>query len=260
MTRFRRYRFPIALAAATATALLIAGPASAHIHTDPEAVEAGSDATVGFIVEHGCEGSPTTKVEIQMPDGFTDIAGVDAAGFTSSVSGQVVTFSGGTLPDKTEQAFQVSFTAPDQAGEVPVKLIQTCEEGSLDWIETQAPGEEEPEHPAPVLTITEGAPTSGQTEGGHDHDETATTEADHDHAEEGAATTTEAADHDHDETAATDADADSDSDDSSSTAPIIAGVAVAVVVIGGGAYLISRRKGSGGADGTSPTDGTGPDA
>jgi len=246
MIRTHRLRFPIAITAATGAALLFAAPAFAHIHPDPAAIQEGTEATVGFTVEHGCKDSPTTELEIQMPDGFTGIKGVDAGGFTAKVDGQVVTFAGATLPNDKEMAFQVTFTAPDEPGEVPVKIVQTCEEGSLDWIEVQADGEAEPEHPAPVLTITEGAPTGD--EGGHDHDAagaddhdhdaTETTEAGHDHAEESTSTTLAA----HDEAA-------SDSDDSSSTGAIIAGVAVAVVVIGGGGYLISRnRKGSSGTD------------
>jgi len=79
-THLQRFRLPIAAAAATAAALAVASPAFAHIHTDPAAVEAGTEATVGFIVEHGCEGSPTVKVEIQLPDGATDISGVDGGG------------------------------------------------------------------------------------------------------------------------------------------------------------------------------------
>lgn len=267
MTRHHRLRVPVAVTAAVGIALAIAGPASAHIHTDPEQVQAGTMATVGFIVEHGCGASPTTKVEIQLPDGATDIAGVDEAGFTSKVDGQVVTFSGGSLPDGTEQAFKVTFMVPDAPGDVPVKMIQTCAEGSLEWIELQPAGSPEPEHPAPLLTITEGAATGG---GEHGHDEEATTtEADH-HAEE--ATTTEAdhhaeeastteGDHHAEETSGTaGGDSDSDSDDGSSSAPLIAGVVAAVAVVGGGTalYLRSRKDGASGAGGAS-TPGDGPD-
>lgn len=265
MTRTRRLRFPIAVAAATGVTLALAGPASAHIHTDPPSVQAGEKATVGFIVEHGCGNSPTTKVEIQLPEGATGIAGVDEAGFTSSVSGQVVTFSGGTLPDGTEQAFKVTFTAPKETGDVPVKLIQTCAKGSLEWIELQPEGQPEPEHPAPILAITEGA-GGGTSEHGHGtettvaehgHDEeTTTTEAGHGHDEE---TTTTEAGHGHDEektttTVSVGANGDSDSDsDSSSSAPLIAGVVAALAVVGGGTALYLRsRKGADAAGGDAP--------
>lgn len=253
MTRSRRLRLPVAVAAATGVALAIAGPASAHIHTDPASVQAGKKATVGFIVEHGCGNSPTTKVEIQMPKGATGISGVDEAGFTSSVSGQVVTFSGGTLPDGTEQAFKVTFTAPKETGDVPVKLIQTCEQGSLEWIELQPAGQPEPEHPAPILAITEGA-GGGTSE--HDHG-TETTVAEHDHGTETTVaehghdeeTTTTEAEHGHDAetttTVAVGATGSDDDGDDSSSAPLVAGVVAALAVIGGGTALYLRnRKGA----------------
>ncbi|CAN5457707.1 hypothetical protein BH10ACT1_BH10ACT1_21420 [soil metagenome] len=245
MPRTRTLRFPLAAAVATAVALTVAGPASAHIHTDPPAVAAGAEATVGFIVEHGCDGSPTTKMEIQLPDGATGISGVDEAGFTSAVDGQVVTFSGGSLADGTEQAFKVKFTAPDTVGDTPVKIIQTCAQGSTDWISVQAEGEEEPEHPAPLLSITKGAPGAEDTEHGHDEEATATTvaEAEHGHDEEEAVTTT--VDGGHDERAAGPASASStsDEDDDSGTSGVLIGsIVVAVVVAAGGGAIYARSR------------------
>ena len=226
----RHLRLPLAVAAGLTVALAPATAALAHIDPEPAAVEAGAEATVSFTVEHGCDGSPTTKVEIQVPDGAMGISGVDGGGFTSSVEGQVVTFEGGPLDAETPQAFEVTFTAPEEAGEVPVKIIQTCEEGSIDWIEVAAEGGEEPEHPAPILTITAGAPTG--EEGGDHHAEegtTETTEADH-HGEEGEAsegTTDEAAESE---------------DEGSSTPWIIAGLGVAAAGALG-FWLATRKKG-----------------
>lgn len=250
----RALRLPIA---ATAAAVLALGPASAawaHIHPDPAAVEAGTEATVGFAVEHGCDGSPTTKVEIQMPEGSTGISGVDGDGFTSSVDDLVVTFEGGPLDAETEKSFEVNFTAPDEPGEVPVKIVQTCEEGQLDWIEVAADGEEEPDHPAPMLTITEGTPT--EEDGDHhaeDHTEsTETTAADDHHAEESTATTVAGDDH-HAEEGAT------EEDDDSSSAPLIIGGIVLLAAVGGGGYALAKRNAS---KGSGPSDGSGdsPDA
>ena len=39
---------------------------------DPEQAPAGSTTTVGFEVEHGCEGSPTVEVSIEIPQGVND--------------------------------------------------------------------------------------------------------------------------------------------------------------------------------------------
>ncbi len=246
-----RTRLPLAAAAATGAAVLIAAPAWAHIHTDPSAIQAGKEATVGFIVEHGCDGSPTTKMEIQLPEGATGISGVDADGFTATVDGQIVTFAGGSLPDETEHAFEVTFTAPEDPGEVPVKIIQTCEEGSTDWIEETVDGEEEPEHPAPVLTITEGAPTGEEGDhheeaGDDDHDEEASSttagESDH-HEEEEEATTTTAASTETTTTVAVGGagDASDGGDDDGSNTGLLVGIG-ALVVAGGAGGVYAFRK------------------
>ncbi len=224
----RRFRFPFVVAAATIAALAVAGPASAHIDTDPPSVQAGATNTVGFIVKHGCDGSPTVKVEIEMPDGSTGIKGVNEAGFTTSVAGQVVTFVGGSLADDTEQAFKVTFTAPTTTGDLPVKLIQTCTVGSLEWISLQESGQPEPEHPAPILKVTPAGATTATTEAEHD-EETTTTEAEHDEE-----TTTTVA-------AAPVLSSDSDSDDDSSTPYIVGGI-VALAVVGGGGALYARSR------------------
>jgi uncharacterized protein YcnI len=225
----RLLRILIGAALSAAAVLVLGGPAWAHIHADPPAVEAGKPATVGFGVEHGCDDSPTTEVSIELPPGSTDIEGVDGDGFTTSVAGRVVTFTGGPLPADQEKSFAVRFTPPDQPGEVPVKIVQTCEQGSIAWIEETPPGGEEPEHPAPVLRLTEGgSDTDADTDGEHGHDAAEST-------------TTDAPD-----TTAVDDMADghesSDDGDDSSNAPLIAGVVAAVVVVGGGAVLLVRSR------------------
>ena len=52
----------IPLAAATATALIVIGVASAHVGTTPEKAPAGKTSVIGFVIGHGCEGSPTRAV------------------------------------------------------------------------------------------------------------------------------------------------------------------------------------------------------
>lgn len=224
-----RLRIPLTTAAAIGVALCIAGPASAHIHTSPSEVKAGTENTVGFIIEHGCEGSPTTKVELQLPDGVTGIAGVDANGFTASVDGQVVTFSGGTLPDATEQAFEVTFTAPSEAGTIDIPLIQTCEQGSTDWIEPEVDGQPEPDHPAPQLVIAANPDATTTTTA--QAATTSTTEA----------STTTAAPSTTSTAPATTVVVDED-DDSSSSTPLIVGAVVVVLAAIGGAVFYLRSK------------------
>ena len=54
-------------AAAGLITLGLAGPASAHVTVTPENTAAGSFTVVTMSVPHGCDGSPTTKVAIQIP-------------------------------------------------------------------------------------------------------------------------------------------------------------------------------------------------
>ncbi|WP_421118413.1 DUF1775 domain-containing protein [Aquihabitans daechungensis] len=249
MTR-SHLRLPVAIATAVGVALCMAGPASAHIHTDPEEVKAGTENTVGFIIEHGCDGSPTTKIELQLPNGATGISGVDGNGFLASVEGQVVTFEGGTLPDDTEQAFEVTFTAPSEAGTLDVPLVQTCEEGSTDWIESEVEGQPEPEYPAPQLVIAPNADATTTTAA----DSSTTTTA----TEAGPTTTAAPAESTTTAPAATVVDDEEDDDDSSTTPLIIGAVVVILAAIGGAAYYLRSKQGPGGEAAAGPVD-DGPD-
>ena len=245
-----RLRFPLAVAAALGVALCIAGPASAHIHTSPDQVKAGTSNTVGFIVEHGCEGSPTTKVELQLPDGVTAISAKDQAGFTASVDGQVVSFADGNLPDKTEQAFEVTFTAPTTAGTIDIPLVQTCVTGSTSWIEPEVEGQPEPEYPAPQVVVAPNPDATTTTAA------TTTTTAD-------ATTTTTAAPTTTTTAAVAPVIAPDKTDDSSNTPLIVGGLVVLaiLVVVGGVLYARSKKTDDTSADGTNPpADGSTPTA
>ncbi len=123
-------------------------------------MEAGTTGTVGFTIEHGCDGSPTTDVKFEIPEGVTGVTPVDKDGWTATVTGNTVEFKGGPLAADEEDHFDFTFTAPTQAGDIHFPVIQTCEQGELAWIEIAAEGAAEPEHPAPTLKVTEGPPTS----------------------------------------------------------------------------------------------------
>jgi uncharacterized protein YcnI len=141
------------LAGIGATLLLAAAPAAAHVEPTVQEVPAGSYATVDFTVQHGCDGSPTVKLEFQIPEELDDLVAVEKAGWTSSSTDEVVTFDGGPLPPDEETDFSVQFTVPPlQGSTLTFPFIQTCEEGSIDWIQLGS----DAERPAPTVTI--GAP------------------------------------------------------------------------------------------------------
>jgi uncharacterized protein YcnI len=217
----------VACVAASFTAVLIGGGiASAHIDPDPLAMQVNTSGTVSFTVEHGCDGSPTTSIKIQFPADVKDVTAIDKAGWTSTVTGDVVEFSGGPLAADQEDHFDISLTAPAQPGEVRFPIIQTCQQGELDWIEVEEEGAAEPEHPAPVVKITEGPPTSADLMPMEEHADDSGTPTDATLAP--TATVVAAA-------------AD---DDSSNTGAIVAVVAGVVVVLVGGGIVLARRRAS----------------
>ena len=51
---------------------LVAVALPAHVEPQSSEAPAGARTTFGFLVEHGCDGSPTVQVSIQLPEGLTD--------------------------------------------------------------------------------------------------------------------------------------------------------------------------------------------
>ena len=127
----------------------------AHVEPQTSEAPAGARATFGFLVEHGCDGSPTVQVSIQLPDRSSDPEPVAPAGWTGVVeagSPPVVTFTGGPLADDVPETFSVSLVTPDRAGEtVLFPTVQTCESGEIGWVAT----EEGAEEPAPRIVLVE---------------------------------------------------------------------------------------------------------
>lgn len=206
--------------------LAAGGVAYAHIDPDPLAMQAGTTGTVQFKVEHGCNGSPTTSVKFQIPDGMSGVAGVDKSGWTSTITGNVLEYKGGPLAADQEDHFDITLTAPAQAGDYGFPIIQTCQTGELAWIEVAAEGAPEPEHPAPTLKITSGPPTSA--------DLTPQPEA----TDTGSAASTPAV-------IAPAPSTTTASKSDSSNGAAVAGVVIGVVItVAAGGYLLARRRNS----------------
>ncbi len=214
----------LAAVGASLTAILaMGGVAFAHVDPDPIAMQAGTTGTVAFNVEHGCDGSPMTDLKIQIPTGVTDVKPVEKAGWTATVAGDTVEFTGGSLDAATADHFDITLTAPAATGDIHFPAIEKCAVGEIDWIQIAAEGEEEPELPAPTLKITQDPPTAEEL-----------TPA----PEEGEATSDTAVTSD---TAAVTATVAS-SDDSSNTGTIVVAVAVVAVILVGGGVVLTRRK------------------
>lgn len=231
-----------------ATALLSLGlvaPASAHVTVAPNTTAAGAYAVLTFAYGHGCDGSATTEIAIQMPEEIPSVAPTrndfytvekvmetldepitDAHGneITERVA-QVVYTAKTPLPDGYRDSLELSVQLPDAAGEtLAFPVVQTCEEGETGWTQIAAEGEDpnELDTPAPVVTVTE---SEGDGHGGED--------AHGDEAEETSAETS----------AGGDAEAAAD-DGSDGNGLAIAGLVAGVLglIVGGLALARSGRK------------------
>jgi uncharacterized protein YcnI len=135
--------------------LAVASPALAHIDPDPTEAQAGSDVSVGFTVQHGCDGSPTVQLDMRLPDGVSSPTAEPPDGWTGQVDGNVVTFEGGPLPDDQELTFRVRMilpATPDTTIYFP--FVQRCEVGEIRWIDIPSDGSgADLDEPAPAMQL-----------------------------------------------------------------------------------------------------------
>jgi len=152
-------RFVLAATACSAALLAGAGPVSAHIDPDPTEAQAGSRLTIGFTVEHGCDGSPTVQLDMRLPEGATDAVPEPAQGWDESletVDGDtIVTFAGGPLADDVEGTFDVTMTLPPTPDTtIFFPFVQRCEVGEIRWIGIPVEPGDELDEPAPAMALT----------------------------------------------------------------------------------------------------------
>jgi periplasmic copper chaperone A len=133
----------------------LSAPVSAHIDPDPKEGQAGSELSVGFTVEHGCDGSSTTSLDMRLPDGVTNALPEPPAGWEGSIADNVVTFTGGPLPDSEEMTFNVRMTLPATPDTtIYFPFVQRCEVGEIRWIELPTEGSsDELDEPAPAMNL-----------------------------------------------------------------------------------------------------------
>jgi periplasmic copper chaperone A len=142
------------VAGALAAVLMAAAPVLAHIDPDPKEAQAGSVVTVGFTVEHGCGGSPTVQLDMRLPDGVVDARPEPLDGWEESIDGDVVTFTGGPLPDDVEGTFAVTMTLPPTPDTtIYFPFVQRCEAGEIRWIAIPTEPGDEPDEPAPAMRL-----------------------------------------------------------------------------------------------------------
>ena len=162
-------------AGAGALVLASATAASAHVTASPSEVPAGGSTVIEFSTSHGCDGSPTTQISIQIPEGVTSVRPTvvpdwsveittetldepidDGHGNQITERTSVVTYTamGAPLEDGLRQVWPVAMRMPDTEGErLAFPVVQTCVEGETAWISIPEEGAEEPDTPAPVVVL-----------------------------------------------------------------------------------------------------------
>jgi len=176
----------------TALAVLCGGGAAwAHVTVDPSSAPKGAEITLGFRVPNEEPTASTVKLQIVFPSDHP-ILGIDprqTPGWTDKITtaalnppqntddGPVtqyvseIDWAGGSIPPGHFQEFYVlAQQLPTDADSVTFKAVQTYSNGDVvRWIQTAETGQPEPEHPAPVLTLTAssglGDPNSSDTAG-----------------------------------------------------------------------------------------------
>lgn len=160
----------------TLAAFLAATPAYAHVTLENRQAAIGSPYKAVFVVPHGCAGSATIKLRVQIPPGViaTDAKappGWEVKTVTGKYAGEYefqgkkisegtteVDWSGGKLPDKTRETFTIDTfltegLKPNTTLYFPA--VQECEQGVNRWIEIPADANHpyETKSPAPGVKL-----------------------------------------------------------------------------------------------------------
>jgi uncharacterized protein YcnI len=139
-----------------AIATCAASSASAHITLENREAAVGAPYKAVFVVPHGCAGSATIKIRVQIPEGvigvkpmpkpgwnvetvkgkYADVYDFHGAKLTEGV--KEVVWSGGKLPDDNYDEFVVStFLTGDLKPNTMLyfPVVQECEQGISRWID-----------------------------------------------------------------------------------------------------------------------------
>ena len=159
-------------------AVLAASPVHAHVSLENRQAAVGSYYKAVFGVPHGCSGSSTTKIRVQIPEGVIGIKPMPKAGWSlETVKGKYATgyefhgakvtegvkevvWSGGKLSDDNYDEFVMATYLTDRLKPnttLYFPVVQECEQGVSRWIDIPAGGQGGHDHgsksPAPGLKL-----------------------------------------------------------------------------------------------------------
>jgi uncharacterized protein YcnI len=156
-----------------AACALAAHEAVAHITLEQTQATTDSYYKATLRVPHGCNGSPTVRIRVRIPEGVTGVKPQpkqawklettrvklsppldDGHGGKITETVGEVAWSGGALADEHFDEFMMMMKLPDRPGAtLYFPVVQECAKGVHRWIETGKPAQELKE-PAPALRLT----------------------------------------------------------------------------------------------------------
>src|SRR3954466_7141520 len=155
-------RVATAAAVAGLAVLGLAGPAFAHVEVSADKSTAGaSDVTLTFTGEAESDKAGIKSERVVLPAGV-DPAGVTLvkapAGWTFTSAADGFTVGGAPLRIGVDAVWKVRVAKlPDGETRLSFKTLETYGDGTVvRWIEIQEPGQPEPDHPAPLVTLQPG--------------------------------------------------------------------------------------------------------
>ena len=145
-------------ASAGAMVLSLASPAWAHVELDPGQIKANVATRIEMVVEHGCDASPISKVVTRLPPEAVDVNADGPTGWTAAVAANVVTWDGTAAPVTKDLRLGLTFTARAPAGaELALPTVESCPDGEeIRWIDVVPATADESVHPVPRLTVSTG--------------------------------------------------------------------------------------------------------
>jgi uncharacterized protein YcnI len=166
----------IASAVLGAALMAVCGTASAHVTLETSEASVSSTYKAVLRVGHGCDGSATTAIRVQIPDGVIAVKPMPKPGWelttkiepyaqpvkyyedTLTEGVREISWSGGNLPDAWYDEFVFRARLPDQGEGTTLyfPVVQECEQGVSRWIEIPAEGKtaDDYEKPAPGVMLT----------------------------------------------------------------------------------------------------------
>ena len=156
--------------------------AFSHVLLENQEAIAGSYFKSVFKITHGCDGSSTRQLIIEIPEGFKGAKPMVKPGWGLTVQkGKLekpyishaktitedvrrIEWSGGSLASSYYDEFVIVGQVPEVPGNLYWKVTQICEIGKLEWVEIPSLGKSIKDYkfPAAVLKVL---PLSDQ----HDH-------------------------------------------------------------------------------------------